>query len=342
MTWARIIGLVAVLALVALAQAAVADAPARSPKPLPRPGIGSPVAPPAEPPVSPPVEPPVEPPVNPDNPGQGAAIPLTATVKAAVVSAGLLASPLPRPRPASAAAAVAGSALPQPALPKPAAEQQPQVAFASTSAGAIAPKPRQRRGLFDFLKTSAIQTQPDAAAIVGRAGSVCGVPGIKGKTLPPIAAKLHGCGISEPVEVTSVDGIALTPAATLECSAAVALSTWVHTAVKPVFSGKGGGLEALRVAGSYDCRTRNHMPGARISEHGRGKAIDIAGFILGSGAEVTIQGDYRKGGYAKLLKTVHRAACGPFGTTLGPGSDGLHEDHLHLDTVSYRSGPYCK
>ena len=41
------------------------------------------------------------------------------------------------------------------------------------------------------------------------------------------------------------------------------------------------------------------------------------------------------------MRAAHRAACGIFGTTLGPGSDGYHEDHLHFDTVS-RGSPYCR
>jgi hypothetical protein len=39
---------------------------------------------------------------------------------------------------------------------------------------------------------------------------------------------------------------------------------------------------------------------------------------------------------------MHRAACGRFGTTLGPGSDGMHEDHLHFDTARHANGPYCR
>jgi hypothetical protein len=39
---------------------------------------------------------------------------------------------------------------------------------------------------------------------------------------------------------------------------------------------------------------------------------------------------------------MHRAACGTFGTTLGPGSDGMHEDHFHYDTARHRNGAYCR
>ncbi len=32
-----------------------------------------------------------------------------------------------------------------------------------------------------------------------------------------------------------------------------------------------------------------------------------------------------------LRETVRREACARFRTVLGPGSDGYHEDHIHLD-----------
>ena len=44
----------------------------------------------------------------------------------------------------------------------------------------------------------------------------------------------------------------------------------------------------------------------------------------------------------KTLRPAHKAACGVFGTTLGPGSDGYHEDHMHFDTAAHRNGSYCR
>lgn len=85
------------------------------------------------------------------------------------------------------------------------------------------------------------------------------------------------------------------------------------------------------------CRTRNHKKGAKISEHGRGKAIDISGFTFANGKTVRVLGNFDA-----TMRKAHRAACGIFGTTLGPGSDGMHEDHLHFDVASHRNGAYCR
>ena len=97
----------------------------------------------------------------------------------------------------------------------------------------------------------------------------------------------------------------------------------------------------LQVAASYACRPRNNQKGNRISEHGKGHAIDVAAIVLENGQVISVLSDWGKGRGGKILKAVHRAACGTFSTVLGPGSDRFHRDHLHLDTARGRS-PYCR
>ena len=46
-----------------------------------------------------------------------------------------------------------------------------------------------------------------------------------------------------------------------------------------------------------------------------------------------------------FLKEVRKAACGPFTTVLGPGSDPYHSDHFHLDLAQRGKtgrGLYCR
>ncbi|TIT86210.1 MAG: extensin family protein, partial [Mesorhizobium sp.] len=40
----------------------------------------------------------------------------------------------------------------------------------------------------------------------------------------------------------------------------------------------------------------------------------------------------------KFLNTVRKAACGPFKTVLGPGSDPDHALHFHFDLEPRRNG----
>ncbi|MCB5408947.1 extensin-like domain-containing protein [Pseudogemmobacter faecipullorum] len=165
-------------------------------------------------------------------------------------------------------------------------------------------------------------------------GSVCGVAAIKGEPIAPITSKVQGCGLQDGVRVTSVSGVRLSMAVTIDCATAKALNRWVESAAQPAY---GNQIVELKIAGHYVCRPRNNKKGAKVSEHGRGKAVDISGFRLSSGKVLPVL----KGFDAKMRK-AHRGACGIFGTTLGPGSDGYHEDHLHFDTASQRNGPYCR
>ena len=44
---------------------------------------------------------------------------------------------------------------------------------------------------------------------------------------------------------------------------------------------------------------------------------------------------------AEFLAEIRAAACGPFTTVLGPGTNEYHSDHFHLDTAERRN-PYCQ
>jgi hypothetical protein len=173
-------------------------------------------------------------------------------------------------------------------------------------------------------------------------GSVCGDRSIRGQTIASIPGKLPGCGVAEPVRITEVDGIRLSTAATMDCTTAKSLKTWINKGVRPAVGRTGGGLASLRVVAHYSCRTRNNRPGARISEHGKGRAIDIAGIGLADGSELSVLNDWKNTRRGQILKEAHRTACGPFGTVLGPNADRYHKDHFHFDTARYRSGPYCR
>lgn len=275
--------------------------------------------------------------------------PRPATVQQQVITAAVVqqttasAAPVlrPRARPASVSHASA-SLAPEPAapaaapatirpLPRPAGlATAPQVQEAAANSSDPVAKPERRGGLFGGLFGRRNQENAPAPAD----GYVCGDPDIKGEELAPVTSRVRGCGIEEPVRVTSVDGIRLSTPAMIDCTTARALKTWINDGMRPAF-GRQEVVE-LRIAASYICRPRNNVRGAKISEHGRGKAIDISGFILSNGRELSIANDYNR-----TIRRAQKAACGIFGTTLGPGSDGYHEDHLHFDT-SNMERPYCR
>lgn len=258
------------------------------------------------------------------------------------LAGGLERSLRPAPRPAMFAAGLLEVAPETIAelvvMTKPLPRPRPRPARLVAQAGFTpVSRPVKRKG-WGIFRATAARAQPGSESILPKQGAVCGDPAIRGEATAPIPGKLRGCGIAAPVRVTAVAGVALNPAATIDCTTARALKSWVEQGLQPAFGRNG--VVALRVAADYSCRPRNNRPGARISEHGRGKAIDISGFVLADGRALSVKTDWRSGA-GKAIKVAHRSACGIFGTTLGPGSDGYHKDHLHFDTASYRGGAYC-
>lgn len=174
-------------------------------------------------------------------------------------------------------------------------------------------------------------------------GGLCGAPGLVGERVADVNSRNASCGISNPVQVTAVQGITLSQPALMTCDAARALDRWTARGAKPAIGKRGGGIERFEVAAHYACRTRNGRAGARISEHAKGNAIDISGITLADGTLITVLDGWngvRRD--RRALRAMHRAACGPFGTVLGPESDRFHRDHFHFDVARHRGGPYCR
>ncbi|MEM8537234.1 MAG: extensin family protein [Pseudomonadota bacterium] len=198
-----------------------------------------------------------------------------------------------------------------------------------------------RRSLRPSDRPQAVEAKAEAARLALLRGQVCGDPAIQGITLGRVSGA-GACGIDSAVRVRAVAGVTLSPRATIDCPTARALKTWVERGVLRAVGTEGGGVASLRVVSDYACRTRNNQPGARLSEHAFGRAIDIAGIRLRNGTEMTLLTDWNSAADGAQLRQMWRAACGPFGTVLGPEANRFHRDHFHFDTARYRSGPFCR
>lgn len=248
-----------------------------------------------------------------------------------------------RPRPRADSAFFA----PEQAAPPPADEGY---ALATTPPVYRSPRPPRRPGGLSRASAAPApgrseqprriaSTRPTALSVKG---PLCGDPRIRGEVLAPIAGTLPGCGVANPVRVHSIAGVSLSQPSIMNCPTAQALTGWVGDAVKPALGRRGGGVKSLSVAAHYACRTRNSQPGAKISEHGKGKAIDITAINFNDGSRLTILEGWKNRFDKRVLQRLHKAACGPFGTVLGPDANRFHRDHFHLDTASYRGGAYCR
>ena len=157
------------------------------------------------------------------------------------------------------------------------------------------------------------------------------------ETPPPL-------GPARGVPVTgAIAAVSMNPPATLACPMVSALEQWIANDVQPAaLRWFGAPVAEIKQISAYSCRGMNNQPGARISEHAFGNALDIAAFTLADGRRITV-----KNGWNGLpeeqgfLRDVQGSACGQFNTVLAPGSNIYHYDHIHVDLMRRRNGRTC-
>jgi hypothetical protein len=209
--------------------------------------------------------------------------------------------PLPKPRPPDAPAA---------RREEPAKKQMPAEAEKPTEQAAPAPPPP----------------------------SACRVALTDEIAIAPSIPDIHGpgdCGGEDLVRLEAVvlpdkHRVAVKPAAILRCPMASSIVDWIRNDVAPLAANLGSVVSGLDNFDSFECRGRNRVGGARLSEHGRANALDVRALQLANGQSLplidrTVSREFRE--------NIMHSACVRFSTVLGPGSDGYHEDHIHLDLM---------
>ena len=130
--------------------------------------------------------------------------------------------------------------------------------------------------------------------------------------------------------------IALSPVSTLRCPMAEAVTHWIRDDVAPTIAALGESLRGVETLDSFDCRPRNGIKDAKISEHGRANALDVRALKVANGAAVGLTD---AGVDKSLRQKLRQSACVRFSTVLGNGADGYHDSHVHLDLLE-RSNHY--
>src|SRR5216684_2987271 len=209
--------------------------------------------------------------------------------------------PLPKPRPAEAP--VIEPEKPAAAKPAPAATDKP-------IEQATAPPPPSACRL---ALTDAIAIAPS-------------IPDIKGP---------GECGAEDVVRLEAVvlpdkRRVSVKPAAILRCAMANEIANWIRTDVAPLATSLGSVVSDLDNLDSFECRGRNGIAGAKMSEHGRANALDVHDLKLANGQSISFTD---RAVSREVRERVLHSMCARFTTVLGPGSDGYHEDHIHLDLM---------
>lgn len=151
-----------------------------------------------------------------------------------------------------------------------------------------------------------------------------------------------GCSIPYPITLKTLGkSIAIGPETELNCEMAEATALFAADVIQPAAKAEfGADLKSISQASAFVCRPRH--AGGKLSEHAFGNALDISSFTLSDGKKIEI-GPAPPEKDAKFLNAVRKAACGPFKTVLGPGSDADHALHFHLDLEPRRNGgTFCQ
>jgi hypothetical protein len=229
-----------------------------------------------------------------------------------------LAIPLPRPRPAEAPKLESDRSEPGPRAAEPgppAAEKQ---------APAEPPKPAEQAAPAAPTPSACRLALTDAIAIAPSIPDVHGAGGCGGEDLVRLEA----------IVLPDRRQVAVKPAAILRCKMASEIADWIRTDIAPLAQGLGSPISVLDNFDSFECRGRNRVVGAQLSEHGRANALDVRAFQLANGHSISLTDRTVP---RDLRETVLHSVCARFTTVLGPGSDWYHEDHIHLDLMERRN-----
>jgi hypothetical protein len=213
-------------------------------------------------------------------------------------------------------------------LPKPRPNEAPA---AGPAAAATEPPPSARS-----------DTPAEPAAPGPPPPSACRLALSEAIAIAPSIPDIHGpggCGGEDLVRLEAVvlqdrRQVSLSPPAILRCAMASAIADWIRIDMTPLAAGLGSVISVLDNFDSFECRGRNRVVGAPLSEHGRANALDVRALKLANGQSISLTDRTVP---RDLRESVLHSVCARFSTVLGPGSDGYHEDHIHLDLMERRN-----
>ena len=207
--------------------------------------------------------------------------------------------PLPKPRPAEA---------PSAERDKPDKEQQASPPNGKPDQQAApAPQPTPQPSACRLALTDAIAIAPS-------------IPDIKGA---------GGCGGEDLVRLEAIvlpdkRRVSVKPAAILRCPMASALAEWIRSDIAPLAERLGSTISDLDNFDSFECRGRNRVVGAKLSEHGRANALDVRAFKFADGSTISLtdrtvpRGVARERAAFRLHAVLDRAGSGLGRVPRGP------------------------
>lgn len=146
------------------------------------------------------------------------------------------------------------------------------------------------------------------------------------------------CHIRPQVVLSGTAAARLQPLNT-RCQTALRLAAWDRYGIQPAAQAHFGiGVREIRHLSSYNCRSMRTTSGraARMSTHATADAIDITGFTLMDGRQVSLIDHWTaQDARSAFLRDIRDSSCRWFRVTLGPDYNRLHADHFHLQHTGW-------
>jgi hypothetical protein len=206
------------------------------------------------------------------------------------------------------------------------------------------PLPPRRPAEFAAPKEPAGEAAPDvisAPAPLGDDAETCAAVLASGNVVADREPAVHSglCGIEHPLMLKAIvladkNHIGFEPPVAMRCRLAGVIAQWIIDDVAPAIAASGQPLAAVTGVGGYECRGRNRVAEAKLSEHAIGNALDIGGLKLADGKIISVQ----QNDMPSFFERIRASACARFSTVLGPGADASHQTHVHLDLQERRHG----
>ncbi|MGX4773271.1 extensin family protein [Bradyrhizobium guangdongense] len=222
-------------------------------------------------------------------------------------------------------------------LPKPRPEEAPKAADEAAPEADGKPSPDKA-----FPDKPGGDKPAEAAPQPEKQLSACRAALTEDVAIAPSIPDIRGPGACGGVDLVRLEAIvlpdkrkvAVKPAAILRCTMATAIADWVRTDMVPLAASLGSTITDLDNFDSFECRGRNRVAGAMLSEHGKANALDVRSLKLANGQSIGLTD---RTVAREVRERVLHSVCSRFSTVLGPGSDWYHEDHVHLDLAQRRN-----
>jgi Extensin-like protein C-terminus len=203
------------------------------------------------------------------------------------------------------------------------------LAVSSVGTAGTIPLPRERPAIAPEERSSTAETDAAPSPCQLRLAELAVF-----EPSPPITGP-NECMATDVVKVDALllpdkQRVGFAPPATLRCPMAEAVAEGIINDVAPTIAALGTSLRSIESVDSFNCRPRNGIAGAPVSEHGHANALDVRSFKLANGAVVELN----NAAVAKSLREkLRNSACARFSTVLGNGADDYHDTHVHIDLM---------